>query len=498
MANIYFKEIFDYPIQEFSSHLGKIANDRIIFSGKYGTGKTRFLENFFKQENQNQLFGKNKYSIYRLFPTNYSIASNEDIIRYIKYDIIIEMLKNSIKLDEVKLKLEDTLPSYLVQNIDKVTAGIVYMIPKLGKEIVDCFDRIDTLKEEYLKYHDKINISSGDRLIEYLERLEIKDGSIYENDITTKIISEVISTDNQEESVLIIDDVDRLDPEHVFRILNVFASHFEDNLVSGVKNKFNFDKIIIVCDFNNIRNIFHNRYGINVDFIGYIDKFYSNDVYNFDNKKAIIGITNKIFESLKFEIIGSDDPIVISQLYFKNKFISELINVLVAGGFISLRNIVRLYEMNIACHYEKIYFDKRNEDIIAWRCPLMMQLKLLRAFFADYENMINAFTNISFTEEFVEDYEKRMGEFLYLLNPKSHNFDPGTDSLIYYQDLPIVLEAKAHAYNDQFYYANLYNWSGEKQDDVPLKGIPLKITPELFKSALKDCIELLHRKGYIK
>ena len=54
--------------------------------------------------------------MYRLSPTNYSIASNEDILRYIKYDIIIEMLRKSLKLEEVKLKLLDTFPFYLKKN----------------------------------------------------------------------------------------------------------------------------------------------------------------------------------------------------------------------------------------------------------------------------------------------------------------------------------------------------------------------------------------------
>lgn len=237
---IYFKEVFEYPIHEFKSHLEDDSNERTIFSGKYGTGKTRFLEDFFSEENQGGLFGSKKYDVYRLFPTNYSIASNEDILRYIKYDIIVEMLKGGISFEEVQLRLIDTLPGYVSKNLHKVVAGIVYMIPKLGKEVVDAFEKIDKLKEEYLEYHEEISKTQGDKLIEYLERMESKEGSIYESDITIKIISGSIAKNDDKKSILLIDDVDRLDPEHVFRILNVFASHFEGNSVSGARNKFNF------------------------------------------------------------------------------------------------------------------------------------------------------------------------------------------------------------------------------------------------------------------
>ena len=102
MEQAYFKEIFEYPIKEFQEHLENPFNERIIFSGKYGIGKTKFLSDFFTIENQNSILKSEKYDVYRLFPTNYSIASNEDILRYIKYDIIIEMLKKSVTLDEIK------------------------------------------------------------------------------------------------------------------------------------------------------------------------------------------------------------------------------------------------------------------------------------------------------------------------------------------------------------------------------------------------------------
>ncbi len=82
--------------------------------------------------------------------------------------------------------------------------------------------------------------------------------------------------------ILVIDDLDRIDPEHIFRILNIFSAH--DKLG---ENKFGFIKVILVCDINNIKHIYHHFYGKNVDFFGYINKFYSSEVYEYSNKDYV-------------------------------------------------------------------------------------------------------------------------------------------------------------------------------------------------------------------
>jgi len=57
----------EIPSQLFSAHLKPKDNLRIIFSGAFGTGKTYFLEEFFKS--------KSNYETIHLFPVNYSVAS---------------------------------------------------------------------------------------------------------------------------------------------------------------------------------------------------------------------------------------------------------------------------------------------------------------------------------------------------------------------------------------------------------------------------------------
>lgn len=66
-------------------------NQRIFFSGKFGIGKTYFLEDFFN-------LNKDKYEAFHLFPANYQISSNEDIVELLKYDILVELIKRDNNL----------------------------------------------------------------------------------------------------------------------------------------------------------------------------------------------------------------------------------------------------------------------------------------------------------------------------------------------------------------------------------------------------------------
>lgn len=76
----------------------------------------------------------------------------------------------------------------------------------------------------------------------------------------------------------------RLDPDHIFRILNILSVHYDNDID---KNKFGFDKVICICDLTNIQSVFHHRYGSAADFFGYIDKFYSEEPFKFNNSDAI-------------------------------------------------------------------------------------------------------------------------------------------------------------------------------------------------------------------
>ena len=86
------KALIEIPGKHFTRHLQLEGNDRIIFSGKYGSGKSTFLKEFFKDETQEKLFSTERYEVVRIYPVNYSVSSNEDIFRLIKYDLILELI----------------------------------------------------------------------------------------------------------------------------------------------------------------------------------------------------------------------------------------------------------------------------------------------------------------------------------------------------------------------------------------------------------------------
>jgi hypothetical protein len=169
MSQKHFQELFDYPIEEFSKHLKAPENERILFSGKFGIGKTSFIKNFFSASGQEKNFNYQKYVPIYLFPVNYSVSSNEDIFRYIKYDIIIELIKMNIAVEEIALHFIDTLPSYARKNALKIAGSFLFLIPKIGKDLSDIYKNLEKLRSEFLEYHKKLTETKGDILVNYLE-----------------------------------------------------------------------------------------------------------------------------------------------------------------------------------------------------------------------------------------------------------------------------------------------------------------------------------------
>jgi hypothetical protein len=263
------------PKKEFEAHLDLLDNKRILFSAPFGTGKTYFLKNFFNQD---------KYEYIHLFPVNYSVATNEDIFELIKFDLLFELLKRDLDYDSYEFSKLLTLQLFLSNNSFDIIKTTAENISKVGKNIIPILEPILKLNEKFKKFHNDVQINEQQQIIEYLKTFTNTKGNLYEEDVFTQIVSGLLQQckGKGKETVLIIDDLDRIDPEHIFRLLNVFAAHFD---INSNTNKFGFDRIALVCDVNNIRNIFHSKYGLDVDFTGYVDKFYSKEIFYFSNKK---------------------------------------------------------------------------------------------------------------------------------------------------------------------------------------------------------------------
>lgn len=64
---------------------------RIIFSARFGDGKSYFLNEFMKSYDEK----KNDYYFITLHPVNYVVEENRDVIEYIKRDILFQLIKDN-------------------------------------------------------------------------------------------------------------------------------------------------------------------------------------------------------------------------------------------------------------------------------------------------------------------------------------------------------------------------------------------------------------------
>lgn len=150
-----------------------------------------------------------------------------------------------------------------------------------------------SIKKQFDDYKRQL-AEKDDILTKFLDVAE--SNPVYEEDLVTSLIKQAIQkfkeksqqTDKEKRVVLIVEDLDRLDPAHLFRILNIFSAHIDygyklmnrpNETLAG--NKFGFDNVVFVADFSNIRKIFKHFYGEQTDFNGYIGKFLSSAPYNY-------------------------------------------------------------------------------------------------------------------------------------------------------------------------------------------------------------------------
>ncbi len=326
----------------FNKHLEIKNNNRIIFSGPFGIGKSSFLKEYFKGK-------ENAYNIIHLFPVNYSIASNEDILLMLQYDIIYELIANNkIQLEEDTYSEIELLKMFGINKFDELFLPLFEYIPKVGKPLTNF---IKILKK-YKAF--KFEKNEGDKSIikELNIDLQGQKGSIYRQDAYIEFISKTLNklknTENgtpKKENILIIDDLDRIDPEHIFRLFNVFAAHFDLNNDQS-QNKFGFDKVIFVCDIENIREIFHYKYGVNATFTGYIDKFYSIRIFYIDNRLALQHYLSENFPSLSL---------------YTNNLLIDLLSKMIETDVINFRNIKNIkhrdsFKQILSKYDEQLYF----------------------------------------------------------------------------------------------------------------------------------------------
>lgn len=281
-------------LKDFAQYLE--TTDRIILSAKFGDGKTYLLDKL-----RNDAVMKDKYEFFTIYPVNYSVAKNEDVFEYIKRDIIVQFYEK--KLLE-KIDLNALFGSeFTFDDLTSVVSFLLSLVP-LGELCNEGYNKFLEIKKKYDEKKHTVD--------KYLSQFANTAGCIHEEDGYTKLIRRAIKWISQDHSlngeerkakkpVLIIEDLDRLDPKHLFRILNVVSAHIDDSdRPDIVGNKFGFNNIVLVMDYDVTKHIFHHFYGVQACYEGYMSKFLSREPFRYSIKYIMI----RAFEAQLGEKLG--------------------------------------------------------------------------------------------------------------------------------------------------------------------------------------------------
>ncbi|MGH1437825.1 MAG: P-loop NTPase fold protein [Lewinella sp.] len=409
-------EIFELSKEKMDRYLNDEEVVNIILSGRFGIGKTTFLNNYFASNESENIEEGSKYDVVNITPVDYSVLSNQDIFRYIKYDILFEIFKK-VEIDEKNalIPIIQSLPVYLQYNFIRLLGTLLLLVPKFGKQYFKLFEELSKHSEEFKEIKRQAEKGTIDKVNEFVKAFHSNEGELYEDNEITEIICILLEKMSDKKKVLVIDDLDRIDPNHIFRILNVLSTHYRS------KNKFGFNKVIVVCDIKNIRKIFDNRFGQGVDFSGYIDKFYDKEIFVFDNKARLINALDNIVSSISF--VGDKNDF--TEFYnTKCKFLKEYLKIfftdLVNHGLINLRSLFKYYNESVDIKTKKMEFG-HFEVYYNWQLSIVLLLELLSKYVGESEELIKKLDTLSnYDSSFGREYSGAINISLLILGYEDH------------------------------------------------------------------------------
>ncbi|MBT1695661.1 hypothetical protein KK083_02155 [Fulvivirgaceae bacterium PWU4] len=404
----------------FEEFLNLLGNDRIIFSGIFGCGKTYFLRKFFDKHA--------KFIPIHIYPTNYSVSKNEDIFELIKYDILFELLGHSPDLDKLEVSSLNTLVYLDSADQFEIFKNFISAIPEIGKKVMSILQPLEHLITSLSKKIDakqnELTINDAKHIKDFSDKLTKKQGHVYENDFYTQLITKLIASikgkghesDQADiEVVLIVDDLDRIDPEHIFRIINIFAVHFDVRDLND-DNKFGLDRIILSCDIDNVRLLFNSKYGTNTAFNGYIDKFYSREVFYFDNRKMVTEAIELIVESI--QIKTKDVMPMWSNNSNDRNFLILLLKNLILSNILNLRSLTKLH--NAEYFYGTFSLHRIDNRILSYQIAFFSVFQFLVHLFGGINNLVEAITKTEFRINKRSNYF--LANLLLILDWRNHKF----------------------------------------------------------------------------
>ena len=385
------------------------SESRIIFSAKFGDGKSYFLKKFMESYPKEA----NDYYFITLHPVNYVVEENRDVIEYIKRDILFQLIKDN-RIDDFKEGYDKIFDAVCnVESLFKLTDFAASIIPVNGlKEGYKALKGLVSTIEEKRKEQDVLHVVD-----DYLNGFYGKMGSISECDAFTYLIQKSLEQ-MMAKSVLIIEDLDRIDPAHLFRIMNVLSSQVDNPYYSQVPNgnKFGFDKIILVMDYEIARHLFHHFYGKEANYEGYMNKFLNTLPYSYSIKEeAHRQVRQKILDICKTGVFLSLDQKLSNEPKDRVSFQLALNNA-------SVRRCKEFLDLDVNSLFRKKWLN--GEYSIPTDCTWVKMLVCYRFFMPDksirsiMEAMIHGFTDLQLAELAMPFYCAVNGETFFYLRIK--------------------------------------------------------------------------------
>ncbi|SFP79147.1 P-loop NTPase fold protein [Hymenobacter arizonensis] len=494
--------------QLFRQHFEEENNDRIIFSGAFGIGKTYFLDKFFASANRD-------YLAVKLAPVNYSVSANEDIFKLIKYDILFELLlHHGLKLDtdSVLIKWDVAYGLALPGKVQSIAEGLMKVLPLLNKSAEDIPAVVAALHAWFTAARAVETERTVPGADSDIEKFAESVGNIFslEADHVTAFLEESLTrlaADKQAKAkVLIIDDLDRIDPEHIFRLFNIFSAHLDYHKTN--RNKFGFDKVVFVCDIKNIKNIFLTRYGADTDFSGYIDKFYSKDVYFFTNTEEVRKAVVELVQAIQYK----EESAWYYQQYILQgdrdngrSFLEVVLTELVYAEALMVRRIVTSYKSPSQLDKELGFAGSVERQVMDYQLPAAIALRILFKILGGSEPMDKALRRLIKYERspeyirFARQHEDWLvGMVLPIVGWSQHRFGENPTSKHVYRNPDEREQSWSYnlikvGHNNSMYYAMLQELHGTGFANVQSVNLHLN-----FFTLLHQAFLLLEKIGYLR
>lgn len=438
-------------LEEFYYHLSAADVDRTIFSAKFGDGKTEFLHQFKEKYSD-------EYTFYTLYPVNYQIAPNEQIMEYIKRDLLFQLILNGTltPIDDIPDSI--LLQWYVYENSFNIVNDIIKFAPSIIgsgnqfgvvlKGAITLAESINNQCKKFKEFKTKIVENNFEKATNIIENLSEGAGNIYELDLISWLIAQSIANKGGK-SVLIIEDLDRIDPAHLFRILNIFSAHIDRHYLCSDKtifqddeekpfdelpNKFGFDKIIFVMDADSANAAFKNFYG-DSNYEGYISKFISKRIFHY----SITKYAHQLLYAHIEERCGINRNLFCIALKSINIKIEEKSVRDITKVIDYFENAYRKEEVNLP-HHIRILSDTSLVKLLA----ILIRLGVKR------EQVLDFFVTIRTEKEFIELLNSfiKTEDFVHIRGLMFHNGKSYNMLLEYNQDKSRFSKLKSILYDD--------------------------------------------------